>query len=96
MLCGDLQLPCHDSRRNHFSESDTASLTVLDTCVAGDVHFANELLAQEIHEDGNSHHCYAIRSVVRARIFEWDNALQYAIKVRHSAYYNTVDNNFLA
>ncbi|KAG1779932.1 SMAD/FHA domain-containing protein [Suillus placidus] len=90
------QLPCHDSRSNHPSETDEASVTVWDARIAGDLHSVNELLAQEIHEDGNNHYCYAIRSIVRARIFEWNDALQYAVKVSHSAYHNSVDNSFVA
>ncbi|KAG1731764.1 hypothetical protein EDB19DRAFT_1317616 [Suillus lakei] len=54
--------------------------TVWDASVAGDLHTAEELLTQDIDKDGNKDNSYAIRSVVRARNSEWDNALQDAVK----------------
>jgi hypothetical protein len=60
--------------------------TVWNASVAGDLHTAEELLTQEINQDGKKDDSYAIRSVVRARNLEWDNALQDAVKVRLSAH----------
>jgi hypothetical protein len=60
--------------------------TVWNASVAGDLHTAEELLTQEIDKDGSKDDSYAIRSVVRARNLEWDNALQDAVKVRLSVY----------
>ncbi|KAG2148265.1 hypothetical protein BD769DRAFT_1720012 [Suillus cothurnatus] len=54
--------------------------TVWNASVAGDLHTAEELLTQEIDKDGSKDDSYAIRSVVRARNLEWDNALQDAVK----------------
>ena len=60
--------------------------TVPNACIiAGNLHTAQELLTEEVDADG-----YANRSVVRARNFEWDHALQDAIKVRHIPYYGPV------
>ncbi|KAG1745659.1 hypothetical protein EDB19DRAFT_455984 [Suillus lakei] len=47
---------------------------------AGYFHTSEELLIQEIDVDGDHSDSYANRSVVRARIFDWDNALQDAVK----------------
>jgi hypothetical protein len=60
----------------------------------GGLHAAEDLLTQEIDADSNNHHCYASRSVIRARKSDWDNALQDAVKVRLAAYYNAVDGRF--
>ncbi|KAG1847926.1 hypothetical protein F4604DRAFT_139109 [Suillus subluteus] len=62
--------------------------TVWNASVAGDLQTAEELLTQEIdkggnkdgNKDRNKDDSYAIRSVVRARNLEWDNALQDAAK----------------
>ncbi|KAG2135248.1 WD40-repeat-containing domain protein [Suillus clintonianus] len=47
---------------------------------AGYFHTPEELLVQEIDADNNNSDSYANRSIVRARIFDWDNALQDAVK----------------
>ncbi|KAG1896626.1 uncharacterized protein F5891DRAFT_580344 [Suillus fuscotomentosus] len=54
--------------------------TVWNASVAGDLHTAEKLLTQEIDKDGNKYDSCAIRSMVRARSSEWDNALQDAVK----------------
>ncbi|KAG2151516.1 hypothetical protein DEU56DRAFT_908357 [Suillus clintonianus] len=76
----DTQLHCHDGQSSHPSETDETLATVWDACIAGDLHTAEELLTQEIDEDGGGNDSYAIRSLVRARNFEWDDALQDAVK----------------
>ncbi|KAG1758398.1 hypothetical protein EDD22DRAFT_196372 [Suillus occidentalis] len=46
-----------------------------------DAGFLEELPIQEIDADGyHDSESFANRSIVRARIFDWDNALQYAVK----------------
>jgi hypothetical protein len=55
---------------------------VHDAQIAQDLRTAEELLTKEIDADRNNHYSYESRSVVRARRFEWDNALQDALKVR--------------
>ncbi|KAG2745543.1 hypothetical protein P692DRAFT_201868462 [Suillus brevipes Sb2] len=83
-----------DSSTNHPSETDGASgcagdnqhslldkLTMIrNASNFGGLHAAEDLLTQEIDADSNHHHCYASRSVIRARKLDWDNALQDAVK----------------
>jgi hypothetical protein len=55
---------------------------VHDAWMAQDLRTAEELLTKEIDADHNNHHSYVSRSVIRARHFKWDNALQDALIVR--------------
>ncbi|KAG2354882.1 hypothetical protein BDR07DRAFT_1427965 [Suillus spraguei] len=51
-----------------------------NACLAGDLDTAEELLTQDIDIDANAYASYANRSFVMARKYDWDNALQDAIK----------------
>lgn len=54
-----------------------------NACITGDLKTAEELLTQEIQGgDVNDHESYANRSFVMARKYDWDHALQDALKVR--------------
>jgi hypothetical protein len=53
-----------------------------DARMAQDLRTAEELMTKEIDADCNNHRSYESRSVIRARRFEWDNALQDALIVR--------------
>ncbi|KAG1782597.1 WD40-repeat-containing domain protein [Suillus placidus] len=68
--------------------------TIPNAFIAESLHPDEELPpTQETDDaDDNNHNSYANRSIVRARNSEWDNALQDAVKVRHSACYEAVDN----
>ncbi|KAG2335861.1 hypothetical protein BDR05DRAFT_205965 [Suillus weaverae] len=57
-----------------------AITTARIACIDGDLSTAEELLTQDINTDVNNHTSYAHRSFVRARISDWDRALQDAIK----------------
>ncbi|KAG2072171.1 hypothetical protein BDR04DRAFT_1153686 [Suillus decipiens] len=48
------------------------------------------------HIDGGGSEDHAIRSLVRARNFEWDKVPQDAVKVKHSACGDAIDHNFVA
>ncbi|OAX42739.1 hypothetical protein K503DRAFT_709950 [Rhizopogon vinicolor AM-OR11-026] len=68
--------------RDKFSLFDicTVTTTVLNACIAGDLHIAEELLTEEIDIDTTNYNSYANRSVVRARNGEWDHAVQDAVQ----------------
>lgn len=54
---------------------------VRDACIKGDLHTAEVLLTQEIDADSNTDYdSYANRSIVMVRKFDWDHALDDAIK----------------
>lgn len=65
-------------------------MTVLNACIAGDLHTAEELLVQEIEADDKDYDSYANRSIIMARGCEWDHALRDAVKVRRSPPINTM------
>ncbi|KAG1789016.1 uncharacterized protein HD556DRAFT_1275673, partial [Suillus plorans] len=50
-----------------------------DAWMAQDLCTAEKLLTKEIDADHNNHHVFGGRSVMRARRFKWDNALQDAL-----------------
>ncbi|KAG1786035.1 uncharacterized protein HD556DRAFT_1508452 [Suillus plorans] len=60
--------------------SEWAVTTVREACINGDFSTAEELLTQDINTDPNNHTFYAHRSFVMARKYDWDRALQDAIK----------------
>ncbi|KAG1890913.1 WD40-repeat-containing domain protein [Suillus subluteus] len=85
----------HGSLGNHPLESNEASgsddnhslLDILaidtaasDASITGDLDTAKELLTQKISTGDKCHDIYANRSLLRARHFEWDDALQDAAK----------------
>jgi len=55
---------------------------VSNACIKGDLSTAEELLSQEIDANGENYRSYANRSVVLARMLDWDHALDDASKVR--------------
>lgn len=54
--------------------------TVREAFITGDLSTAEKLLTQEIEADTNNYISYANRSLVMARIVDWDRALQNALK----------------
>ncbi|KAG2112513.1 hypothetical protein DEU56DRAFT_200533 [Suillus clintonianus] len=55
--------------------------TTYNACINGDLPAAEGLLTQEIDTDINSHRAYANRAFVMARKYDWDHALEDALKV---------------
>jgi hypothetical protein len=60
-----------------------AITTARTACIDGDLFTAEDLLTQDINANDN-HISYAHRSFVRTRRYNWDHALQDAIKVRYT------------
>jgi hypothetical protein len=58
-----------------------AITTARHACITGDLSTAEDLLTQDIHTDANDYTSYAHRSFVMARKYDWDHALEDAIKV---------------
>nr|AFB76151.1 hypothetical protein [Suillus grevillei] len=88
----DTQLPVMVRGHNNINDEPTGethflfdrvlgiNMTVHNASIAGGLHLDEELLTRETDADGNNHDTYADRSVVRARNFEWESALQDAVK----------------
>ncbi|KAG2131540.1 WD40-repeat-containing domain protein [Suillus cothurnatus] len=87
----DQAAPSDDGSANNSSQTPEASssksrssfdFVAINTTVrnAGYFHISEELLIQEIDDDGNHSDSYANRSIVKAQISDWDNALQDAVK----------------
>jgi hypothetical protein len=51
--------------------------------MTGDLPAAEELLAQDIHNNANDHTLYAQRSFIMARKHAWDHALEDATKASY-------------
>ena len=56
--------------------------TARHACITGDLSKAEDLLTQRITADPNNYNTYASRSLVMARKFDWNCALDDALKVR--------------
>lgn len=62
----------------------TINTTARNACIAGNLSAAEELFTQEIDTAANDYTSYANRSFVMARRYQWDCALQDAIKLRYT------------
>jgi hypothetical protein len=60
-----------------------AITTAQDAFITGDLPAAEELLAQDIHNDANDHTSYAHRSFIMARKHAWNHALDDAIRASY-------------
>ncbi|KIK38027.1 hypothetical protein CY34DRAFT_415637 [Suillus luteus UH-Slu-Lm8-n1] len=58
----------------------TINTTVRDACISGDLPTADRLLTQDIGANGDDYNSYANRSFVKARLSDWDCAIDDALK----------------